>query len=257
MLILSIFIFITGLVIGSFLNVCIYRLPRGESLIFPPSHCPECGSPIRWYDNIPLVSYLLLKGRCRTCSHAISPVYPLVEGACGLLYLLTFLSHYLKTFSLLAFFKDILFISFLIPIFFIDLKNQIIPNSLSYGLLMAGIIFGYLEGSFLQSLLGAGTGTGILLGVYFLGYLFLRQESFGIGDVKLAAGIGAFLGWRKALLCLFLSFILGGLLCGLLLLLHLKERRDKIPFAPFLVTGALLSIFLGEKLIYLYLTGWP
>jgi len=254
------FIFIIGLAIGSFLNVCIYRLPRGESLIYPPSHCPECGSLIKWYDNIPLLSYLMLKGRCRNCSCLISPRYPLVEGLTGLFYLFAFLFHRINGSSFILFFRDIIFISFLIPIFFIDLNDRIIPNSLSYSILILGLLFSLLTKSLLSTLLGMGIGAGLFLGIYLLGSFFLKEESLGVGDIKLAAGIGAFLGWKDALLCFFLSSILGGVVAGLLLLAHVKGRRERIPFAPFLVAGAFISIFFGEKLIHLYLTfpifGW-
>jgi len=260
LLIFFIFIFIIGLAVGSFLNVCIYRLPRGESLISPPSHCPECGSLIKWYDNIPLLSYLMLKGKCRNCSHLISPRYPLVEGLTGLFYLFAFLFHRSNGSPFILFFRDIVFISFLIPIFFIDLNDRIIPNSLSYSLLIVGLLFGLLTKSFLSTLLGMGIGAGLFLGIHLLGSFFLKEESLGVGDIKLAAGIGAFLGWKAALLCFFLSFVLGGVISGILLLAHLKGRRDRIPFAPFLVTGAFISIFFGEKLIHFYLTfsmfGW-
>jgi len=260
MLIVSIFIFIIGLAVGSFLNVCIYRLPRGESLISPPSHCPECGSLIKWYDNIPLLSYLMLKGKCRNCSHLISPRYPLVEGLTASLYLLTFLFHRISGPSFLIVLKDIIFISLLIPIFFIDLNDQIIPNSLSYSILILGLLFSLLTKSLLSTLLGMGIGAGLFLGIHLLGSFFLKEESLGVGDIKLAAGIGAFLGWKDALLCFFLSSILGGVVAGLLLLAHVKGGRERIPFAPFLVAGAFISIFFGEKLIHLYLTfpifGW-
>ena len=260
MLILSIFIFTIGLAVGSFLNVCIYRLPRGESLIFPPSHCPNCGTPIRWYDNIPILSYFLLKGRCRSCLHPISPRYPLVEAITGFLYLSTFLFHRINGSSFTLFFRDIVFISFLIPIFFIDLSDQIIPNSLSYGLIILGLLFGLLTKSIFSSLLGIGIGAGLFSGIHLLGSFSLKKESLGVGDIKLAAGVGAGLGWDKALLCFFLSFIFGGIIAGFLLLFHLKGRRDRIPFAPFLVAGAFISLFFGERLIYFYLTspilGW-
>jgi len=260
MLIFSIFTFIIGLAVGSFLNVCIYRLPRGQSLIYPPSHCPECGSLIKWYDNIPILSYFLLKGRCRSCLHPISPRYPLVEAITGFLYLFAFLFHRSNDSPFILFFRDIVFISFLIPIFFIDLNDRIIPNSLSYSLLIVGLLFGLLTKSFLSTLLGIGIGAGLFSGIHLLGSFFLKEESLGVGDIKLAAGIGAFLGWKAALLCFFLSFVLGGVISGILLLAHLKGRRDRIPFAPFLVAGAFISIFFGERLIYFYLTspilGW-
>ncbi len=276
------FIFILGLCIGSFLNVCIWRLPRGQSLLRPASHCPNCQNPIKWYDNIPLLSYSLLKGKCRRCSSPISPRYPLVEALTGTLFLLSLLHYYPITFTLsssLLLLRDLLFISFLIPIFFIDLENQIIPNPLSYGIIITGLIINifihslkigtetifytnlfspengmhFYFPSFLSSLAGMAIGGGLFLAVYFLGSFFLKEESMGIGDIKLAAGIGVFLGWEGMLICFFLSFLLGAVIATTLLLTHLKKRRDKIPFAPFLVGAALISLFLGDKLLHLYL----
>ena len=253
------FIFIIGLCIGSFLNVCIHRLPRGQSLLHPPSRCPDCQNLIKWYDNIPLLSYFLLKGRCRRCSSPISPRYPLVEALTGVLFLLSLLHYYPITpviFALsssLLLLRDLLFISFLIPIFFIDLENQIIPNPLSYGIIITGLIISIFIHSFLSSLAGMAIGGGLFLAVYFLGSFFLKEESMGIGDIKLAAGIGVFLGWKGMLICFFLSFLIGATIAITLLLTHLKKRRDKIPFAPFLVGAALISLFLGDKLLHLYL----
>jgi len=245
------FIFIVGLAIGSFLNVCIYRIPKKESLVYPPSHCPQCGELIKWYDNIPLISYLLLKGKCRSCHHPISIRYPIVEALTGVLFLFSYLFH--RSLNIL-FFKNLIFISFLIPIFFIDFKIGIIPNSLSYGLIISGFILSFFTHSFSSSLWGIGIGGGIFSTIYFLGYLFLKQEGMGMGDVKMAMGIGAFLGWRISLVAFFISFLIGGVVAGFLLLTHFKKRKEKLPFAPFLVMGALISLFYGEKLLYLYLT---
>ncbi|MFQ6067530.1 MAG: prepilin peptidase [bacterium] len=253
----SFFIFILGLCIGSFLNVCIYRLPRGESLLHPPSHCPQCGNLIKWWDNIPLLSYLLLKGRCRYCSRCISFRYPLVEALTGIFFLFSFFYRGPGTFSFptfLTFFKDLVFISFLIPVFFIDLDHRIVPNSLSYGVLVSGLLFSLLTGSFYSNLVGLGIGGGIFLTIRLLGALFLKVESMGMGDVKLAMGIGAFLGWREALVCFFLSFLLGAIVAIFLLLTRVKGRKDRIAFAPFLVAAALISLFWGEKFFSLYLT---
>lgn len=243
---------------GSFLNVCIHRLPRGESLLYPPSHCPECGSSIRWFDNIPLISYLLLKGRCRSCKRHISFQYPLVEAITGFLFLSAFLPYSLNSsiISLFPLLGDLLLISFLIPIFFIDLKHQIIPNSLSYPLIISGVIFGFLQQTLLSSAVGAGIGGGTLFLIYFIASRVLKEEGMGAGDIKLSIGIGAFLGGEKTLLFLFLSFIIGGIFAAIFLLLHLKERRERIPFAPFLTGSALISIFFGDKLICLYLNSF-
>jgi len=248
------FIFIIGLCIGSFLNVCIYRLPRGQSLLYPPSHCPYCQNLIKWYDNIPLVSYLFLRGRCRFCHTPISIRYPLVETFTGTLFLFALLSHpinFTSSFFLLLL-KNLIFISLLLPIFFIDLENQIIPNSLSYGIIVTGLLLSGFTSSFFPSLIGAGIGGGLFLAIHLIGSFFLKEEAMGIGDIKLAAGIGAFLGWKVGLVCFFVSFLLGAIIATILLLTHLRKRKDRIPFAPFLVGAALISLFLGDKLLYFY-----
>jgi len=253
----SFFIFILGLSIGSFLNVCIYRLPRRQSLIHPPSQCPQCGNLIKWYDNIPLLNYLLLKGRCRHCYSRISFRYPLVEALTGIFFLFSFFHHSPASFTFplfLSFLKDLVFISFLIPIFFIDLEHRIVPNPLSYGVLISGLLFSFLTGSFFSGLVGLAIGGGIFLIIRFLGTFFLKVESMGMGDVKLAAGIGAFLGWSHVLVCFFLSFLLGAIVAIFLLLTRVKGRKDRIAFAPFLVAAALISLFWGSKLLSLYLT---
>lgn len=256
MLVQSIFIVVLGLVIGSFLNVVIYRLPRGESLWNPPSHCPQCNKPVQWYDNIPVMSFLLLGGRCRNCKKPISWRYPLVEGLCASCFLLTFWRYYpitLDSPSLITTIKDVLLISILIPVFFIDLEHQIIPDSLSYTLVISGLILSGIQGYLVLSLAGAGIGVGLFCLIFSLSFLFLRQPGMGIGDIKIAAGIGAFLGWKMGLLSFFLSFLIGAVVAGGFLLFRLKGMKDKIPFGPFLALGTLLTLFLGEWLIAIYL----
>lgn len=260
MIALSLLVVVVGLVVGSFLNVVIYRLPRGESLWTPPSHCPKCKSPIKWLDNIPILSFFLLHGRCRSCHQPISWRYPLVEGISALFFFLTFRYHcagYSEFFNFpffLSLFKNLLFISLLIPAFFIDLEYQIIPDSLSYTLLISGVIFAFLQGFIFPSLLGIALGIALFLAIFYLSLLFLHQAGIGIGDIKIAAGLGAYFGWKMALLTFFLSFLVGALVASSLLLLHLRGMRDRIPFGPFLVTGAFLTSFFGKKLIQLYLS---
>ena len=253
MILFSLFILLVGLAMGSFLNVCIYRLPRAESLLYPPSHCPCCGKLIKWFDNIPLLSFLILKGKCRSCTSPILWRYPLVEGITGALFLFSFISH--RPFSsalLILLLRDLVFIVFLIPIFFIDLEKQIIPNTLSYPLIILGLAFAFFSGSFLSSLMGVGLGAGLFLVIRIVSFLFLKQESMGFGDVKLAAGIGSFLGWSQALLSFFLSFLLGAIVSVFLLTFHIKRRKDRIPFAPFLVLSSLISLYFGSELLWLY-----
>jgi len=176
-----------------------------------------------------------------------------VEGITGALFLFSFVSHLPFSSSLsILFLRDLVFIIFLIPIFFIDLEKQIIPNTLSYPLIILGLPFALISGSFLSSLMGVGLGVGLFLVIRIVAFFFLKQESMGAGDVKLAAGIGSFLGWSQALLSFFLSFLLGAIISVFLLTFHIKRRRDRIPFAPFLVLASFISLYFGSELLGLY-----
>jgi leader peptidase (prepilin peptidase)/N-methyltransferase len=248
----AILVFVLGLAIGSFLNVCIYRLPLKKSILFPPSFCPRCGKRIKFYDNIPLLSYILLRGRCRHCQQRISLIYPAVELLNGLLFLLLFF-RYGPSWDFAA--KAILFSS-LVVIFFIDLKYQIIPDAITLPGIIVGLGFSILTRSpdFLQSLLGLLAGGGVLYLIALIGDKVFKKESMGGGDIKLAAMLGAFLGWQKVLLVFFLGSFLGALV-GIIALLFSEEAREKrlIPFGPFLAAATLLAIFLGNQLFELYL----
>jgi len=176
-----------------------------------------------------------------------------VEGITGALFLFSFISHHpFSSPLLIPFLRDLVFIVFLIPIFFIDLEKQIIPNTLSYPLIILGLPFALVSGSFLSSLMGVGLGAGLFLVIRIVAFFFLKQESMGAGDVKLAAGIGSFLGWSQALLSFFLSFLLGAIISVFLLAFHIKRRRDRIPFAPFLVLASFISLYFGSELLRLY-----
>ena len=243
--------FIFGAVVGSFLNVCIFRMPKAESVVSPPSHCPRCDYRIRWYDNIPLFSYLLLRGKCRGCSTHISLQYPLVELINGLLTLVLFLK-FGPTVSFLAMF---LFCSALVVITFIDLEHQIIPDEIS----LSGIIIGFLFSFFLpgqtwiNSLLGILLGGGFLLLVAY-GYQWLTgKEGMGGGDIKLLAMMGAFLGWKSVLFIVFASSLIGSVVGVTMMLVQKKDSKLAIPFGPYLAFGAVLYIFYGTQLIHWYL----
>ncbi len=238
---LSILAFLLGTVVGSFLNVCIYRLPEKKSIISPGSHCPHCHTPIKWYDNIPLLSFALLKGRCRYCQKPISRQYPLVEFITGLF---TFFIYFDYGFSLTGIIY-LFFIYALIVISFIDLKWQIIPDVISvpgiFGGLMASFCLPYL--SFKDSGCGALLGGGFLFIVAY-GYYFIRKkEGMGGGDIKLLAMIGAFLGWRAIPFVLFSASVMGSIIGILWILFQGKDRNFPIPFGPFLALGAIWVIF--------------
>ncbi len=261
---IKIFIFIVGSIVGSFLNVCIHRMPLGESIVRPRSYCPKCKQPIPWYDNIPLLSYIILKGRCRFCKDKISLRYFMVE----LLTAMTFLAIFnLYGLGYLSPFYTI-FISGLIVATFVDINHRIIPDEISLGGIAVGFLLNAVRGIQLRplsydlkpvfnSFLGIIIGGGIL---YLTGFLFdlvyfklLKRppiqgetESMGGGDIKLLAMIGAFLGWEKALLTFFLAPFMGAII-GVINLLVKKDHT--IPYGPFLSLASLLSLFWADKII--------
>jgi leader peptidase (prepilin peptidase)/N-methyltransferase len=253
-------IFILGAIVGSFLNVCILRIPKGESVIQPPSHCPNCNASIAFYDNIPLFSYLLLRGRCRACRERISPRYFAVELLTASLTVALFYKFGLGP----AFFSSFIFVAALIVISFIDLDVMIIPDLISLPGIVLGLVFS-LAGRYvfddpfeiipspLSSLSGLLVGGGFLLAVGWIYEFFTKVEGMGGGDIKLFAMIGAFLGWQS-LLATLLFASLGGAAIGMtVMLVKGVGRRYPIPFGPFLCLGALLYLFLGKELAAFYL----
>jgi len=244
-------IFILGLIVGSFSNVCIYRIPRNESIVYPASHCPKCRSNISPKDNIPLLSYILLKGRCRNCKSKISIQYPVVEFLTGFIYLIIYLIYGLSIQTLIY----IILSSALIIIAFIDLNEQIVPDVISLPGIVLGLILSFFVSyiSFVNSALGVLVGGGIILIIGLAGSAIFKKEAMGGGDVKLAAMIGAFLGWRYIIISLFLGFFLGALAGIILILSKIKSREDVVPFGPFIVLGSLITLLWGEKIISWYI----
>jgi leader peptidase (prepilin peptidase)/N-methyltransferase len=255
-----IFIFVFGALIGSFLNVCIYRMPRGQSIIWPSSRCPSCKNPINYYDNIPIFSYyLLLRGRCRSCKEKISGIYPLVEALNAIFYLLVFWRFGPGWSSAVYCFLC----SALIVITFIDLDFQIIPDRIT----LPGIPLGLIAGSLLlpdpflramalgyrASLIGAVSGFSLFYLVAFLSIKILKKEGMGGGDIKLMAMLGAFLGWKAVLLTTFLGSLSGSIIGIGLMAFRGREKGSLIPFGPFLALGALLSLFFGQEILIWYL----
>ena len=214
--------FLFGSMVGSFLNVCIYRLPQEKSVVFPSSRCPHCQAPIRFYDNIPLLSYLFLWGKCRRCGSPISLQYPLVELLTAGLSLFLYLQYSLVEYCIYF----VLFASLLV-ITFIDLKHQIIPNAIS----LPGIGIGFLSSfvlpriTYLDSLLGIALGGGVLYGIAMGYYLITKTEGMGMGDVKLLAMIGAFLGAKSVIITIFLSAFLGSVIGIGVILIKKKTRK--------------------------------
>ena len=244
-------IFILGLIVGSFSNVCIYRIPRNESIIYPASHCPKCRSNILPKDNIPLLSYILLKGRCRHCKSKIPIQYPIVEFLTGLIYLIIYLIYGLSG----QFLIYIILSSALIIIAFIDLNEQIVPDVISLPGTAIGFILSFFVPyiSFINSALGVIIGGGVILIIGIAGSAIFKKEAMGGGDVKLAAMIGAFLGWRYITISLFLGFFLGALTGIFLIMAKIKSREDAVPFGPFIVLGSFITLLWGEKIISWYL----
>jgi len=246
-------IFLFGLVFGSFANVCIFRLPKGKSIVKPPSYCPSCGKNILWYDNIPLISYIVLKGKCRFCKKPISPRYFIVELITGLLFFFIY-----KKFNITpAFFIFLIFALSLIIIGFIDMDTYLIPDVIVLPAIPLGLtfsaIFPQIHGlerfdAFLYSLIGIFLGAGLLLFLGGFGKIMFKKEAMGGGDVKLLAMIGSFLGWKNVLLSLFFASLAGTLISLVLILLKKRSIEDYVPFGPYLGIGAVISMFMKGNL---------
>lgn len=245
------FAFLFGAMVGSFLNVCIHRLPKEESIVLPRSRCPACQSPIRAWDNIPLLSFLLLRGCCRVCRRPISWRYPLVEALTAALFVLT-VSRFgvtVKSAFLLAFLCGLVVVSF------IDLDHQIIPNVITLPGIPLGLIGGLLvrEPPLLDRLLGTLAGAGFLYLVLFYGGALYGQEAMGEGDLNLIALVGAFLGWKAVVVTILVACVVGSAVGLGLMAFRRLGRRQHIPFGPFLALGAVVGLFWGERLLGWYL----
>jgi leader peptidase (prepilin peptidase)/N-methyltransferase len=241
--------FLLGMAVGSFLNVCIYRLPRSVSLIHPRSMCPSCQAKIAFYDNVPVASYVWLRGRCRHCGTAISLRYPLVELISGLFAVAVFGRYGLSWESLFVY----ALVAALLVITFIDIDHQIIPDMITYpgiGIgFLASFVLSYI--TYKESLAGIILGGGMLLLIAWGYYLLTKREGIGGGDIKLLAMIGAFLGWKGVIFTIFVGSAIGTAVGGVLALRMESGRRLPIPFGPFLSVGALLFLFFGPQII-----GW-
>ncbi|MBE9580626.1 MAG: prepilin peptidase [Proteobacteria bacterium] len=237
--------------VGSFLNVCIHRLPRSLSLIHPRSMCPGCGARIAFYDNIPVLSYLWLRGRCRHCQAAISSRYPVVELAAGLFAVAIFIRYGLawEAFCLYV------LVAALLVITFIDIDHQIIPDVITYPGIVLGFLSSFVTGhiTYKDSLMGIFLGGGILLLVASAYYYLTKKEGMGGGDVKLLAMIGAFLGWKGAVFTIFVGSAVGTVLGIAVALRTQGGRKTVVPFGPFLSLGALLYLFHGPEIVDWYM----
>ncbi|MFL6274899.1 MAG: prepilin peptidase [Blastocatellia bacterium] len=281
------FVFVFGLLIGSFLNVVIYRVPLGESIVLPASHCPNCNAAIKPYDNVPVLSYAVLGGKCRNCRVGISPIYPAIELLVAILFLLVFIKdgnqfhvfddHYMQVPARfwLTLVGDLVFVSFIVPLIFIDLRHMLLPNVLTFpGLAVLFVLrvlapdpwqirrtphwFGLtpqhewalaVVGAVLGMLAGGGT-----LWLIRWGYQKLRHvEGMGLGDVKMMLMVGAFLGWQLTFLTIFLGSMIGSLVGIGVMVARGSNMKMEIPFGVFLGPAALVAQFVGKPLIDWYL----
>ena len=242
---------VLGLAVGSFLNVCIHRLPRKGSIIQPPSSCPNCGYVLRWADNVPVLSYALLGGRCRTCKTPISIRYPIVE----VVTMLIFIAHY-AVFGLdIILVPRLLFASALVVLFAIDLEHHLLPNVITLPGIVVGLAFSaMLPPGLLDAVIGAAVGGGVLWLIGEAYYRYSGEEGMGGGDVKMLAMIGAFLGWKLAVLTLVLSSFAGALIGALVIALRRGGMKYALPYGTFLSLAALTASLVGSRLVDWYLT---
>jgi leader peptidase (prepilin peptidase)/N-methyltransferase len=269
--VIPLLVFIVGLLIGSFLNVCILRIPQGESIVLPPSHCPKCNAAIRPYDNIPVVSWLVLGGKCRKCKARISMLYPAVELLTGLLFLVCYLAFGLSIEAL----KWSVFAALLVVLTVTDFRERILPDKVNFSGLGMGLLLSFftqpfdgtaawLSGhlfafpppapalSFADALLGAAGASG-LLWLVAEGYFRARgREGMGLGDVKMMLMAGAFLGLKRTLLTILAGSVLGSVLGIVFILARRKDSNYELPFGTFLGMAALLVVFFGTPLVNWY-----
>ena len=268
---IGIFVFLFGLIIGSFLNVCIVRIPERKSIIMPASACPKCQAPIRPYDNIPVVSYLLLRGKCRKCKTKISPMYPVVELVTGILFFACYRAFGLTPEAA----KWAAFSALMIVLVFTDLRERVLPDVVNYtgfgiglaisfftqptdgtALWLANRVFAFPPPapvlSFADSLLGAAVGSGLLWLVSEAYFRLRGREGMGLGDVKMMLMAGAFLGVKRTLLTILAGSLLGSLLGLAFILARRKESNYELPFGSFLGMAALLVVFFGTQVVNWY-----
>ena len=266
-------VFVWGLAIGSFINVLIYRLPEGEDIVIKPSHCMTCGQRIKFYDLIPVFSYLFLRGKCRHCGEKISIQYPLIE----LLTAISLVGIYYKfgwiytpgvyqtvpPAQIINLIAMMVLVGMFIAVFFIDLKHYIIPNEIIIFGIATGLIFAILKGfnyynwnyhwiSLKDAGLGFLVGGLTFLLIVIIGEWLMKAEAMGMGDVKLMAVVGLFLGLKLTILAMFMAFIIGSIVSIFLLVTKIKGRKDQIPFGPFIVIGSIAAMLWGEQILRLY-----
>ncbi|BAB73272.1 prepilin peptidase [Anabaena sp. FACHB-709] len=256
----SVFVFALGASIGSFINVVVYRLPAGLSILWPPSRCPHCLNQLKAYDNVPVLGWIWLKGRCRFCKNPISIRYPVVEAVTGIIFLCVFLIFKVSILTLGYW----TFCGWLLALSLIDLDTMTLPNPLTKSGLVLGLVFQMIVGyaadptlsglirHLMMGIVGAVLGLWLFEAIALLGVVF-QKEAMGAGDAKLAAMMGAWLGWRYLLLAGLIACTLGALVGVGAILLSKRKWGQKIPFGPFLASGALITLFGGQPILSAYL----
>ena len=240
-----------GLAVGSFLNVCIHRVPLGSSVVHPPSRCPRCGYQLRWYDNIPVVSYALLRGRCRGCGAPISIRYPIVE----ILTMILFLVHWWMFGWSVLMVVRLAFACALTVLFAIDLEHHLLPNVITLPGIVVGLAFSaMLPPGLVDALIGVVAGGGILWLIGEAYYRYSGQEGMGGGDVKMLAMIGAFLGWQAVILTLVLSSVVGALVGVIVIAVQRGGMKYALPYGTFLSLAALTASLFGARIIAWYIS---
>ena len=242
-----------GAIVGSFLNVCIYRLPRGASVVWPASACAQCGRALAWFENIPVFSYPALGGRCRTCRERISIRYPIVEALTAIMFAGAWW-YYGPSLLLVA---RLILGCALIVLFAIDLEHQLLPNAITLPGIVVGFLFSlFTEPGWFASLIGILVGGGILYGTAEVYYRIRGEEGLGMGDVKMLAMVGAFLGWQLTVMTLMLASLAGSVIGGAIILLQRGGMKTALPFGTFLAVGAALAATVGSPLLDWYLHLW-
>lgn len=248
--VLDLIVFIFGAIIGSFLNVCVYRIPKNESIVFPPSHCMNCGNKLKWYDMFPVFSYIFLRGKCRFCKAHISLRYPLVESFTGFMFLLVYIKYGIG----ISMIKYVVLVVFCIIIGLIDADTMDVYDDTAYAFIICGLAFMFIScifynGSYSDALLGALVAGGAIA----LIILLTAGRGMGWGDFEIALAAGLFLGFKCSVLFLFVSFVTGGIYAIFLMLTRKKTGKDQMSFGPFLCMAAIICALCGNQLINIYL----
>ncbi|WP_341531288.1 A24 family peptidase [Nostoc sp. UHCC 0302] len=257
----SIIVFVLGASIGSFLNVVVYRLPAGLSILWPPSRCPHCLNQLKAYDNVPVLGWIWLRGRCRYCKSKISLRYPVVEAITGLIFILVFLVFKVSIFTIGYW----AFCCWLLALSLIDLDTMTLPNPLTQSGLVIGIIFQMVVGflpeaswqglvnSLMRAIVGAVVGLWLFEAITIIGSIAFGKAAMGAGDAKLAAMMGAWLGWRYLLLASFIACVLGALVGSSVIIRSRQKLAQKMPFGPFLALGSVITLFAGNAILLSYM----